>query len=98
MRRGDFILFEDMQFTPSSPDTAAYQAGYFAGQALVCLLILVLAVKCLTIARRPQANAKCALALMIVLLGFFVGAVAGIAARQWPSLVPIAGLAALLGV
>jgi tetratricopeptide (TPR) repeat protein len=52
-----------------------YEAGKVTGQALVYLLFLCLALKSFSIARRPNANAKCALSLGIFFSSMVMGGI-----------------------
>jgi probable addiction module antidote protein len=74
-------------------------AGRIAGQAFVWIALLAGALKCWSISRRPTTNTKCALALMLVLLGFVVAASVGVLmqnAGTSPAMVAIRGLLALM--
>lgn len=60
---------------------AATEVGRIVGQILVLTALLAGALKCWSISRRPTTNAKCALALMIILLAFGFAGVVGTLTR-----------------
>jgi tetratricopeptide (TPR) repeat protein len=67
------------------------------GQALVWIALLVGSWKCWSISRRPATNAKCALALMFMLLGFLGGSSLGILGQLFGTPPVMAAIGALLG-
>jgi len=52
----------------------AYESGRIAGEMFLWLILLAGILKCWLISRRPTTNAKCALALMLVLLAITLAA------------------------
>src|SRR5437016_1465222 len=53
-------------------DVEAREAGRMMGHFLAMAAFLGGAIKCWSISRRPKTNTHCALALMLVLLGFII--------------------------
>lgn len=73
-------------------------AGRVAGQAFVWIALLAGTLKCWSISRRPTTNTKCALALMLMLLGFLVAASVGLFAQSIGSSPVIVAVRGLLGL
>ncbi len=81
-------------------DATAYDAGRITGQLVAVLVLLLGVLKCWTISRRSATNAKCVLALMLLLLGWLVAAVASMLLGRNPDLRVVYGLfgLAMLGL
>ncbi|MFO1513595.1 MAG: DUF3857 domain-containing protein [Verrucomicrobiota bacterium] len=80
-------------------EVSAEDAGRMTGQAVVWLALLAGAWKCFSISRRPTTNAKCALALMFVLLAMFIAGCLGYLIRiseRSPGIILVSGLTGLL--
>jgi hypothetical protein len=56
--------------------------GRFAGEALVCVIILAGVLKCWRISKRTTTNRKCALSLMMVLISFAGFSVVGMLSKD----------------
>src|SRR5260370_26752386 len=64
--------------------SAAYDAGYVTGGILFTLVLLLLAIKCFSIARRPATHTLCAVSLGVLLSAYFLGSVIGVVAKRLP--------------
>lgn len=74
-------------------------AGRTAGQAFVWIALIAGALKCWSISRRPTTNTKCALALVLMLLGFLAAASVGLLVQNVgtsPVMVAVRGLLGLM--
>ena len=68
------------------------------GQVIVWVALLVGVWKCWSISRRPTTNTKCALALMLILLGFLVASLAGMLMQSVGTSPVIAVVGGLVGL
>ena len=84
-----------------SPESGSFETGKVAGQAFVFLSLAALAVKCFSIARRPNANAKCAISLGMAICALIVAALAGMVGGLSPTLhalMILGGLISLMAI
>src|SRR5262249_3311980 len=65
----------------TAADKAAYNSGRVTGAVVIPLIVLLLAIKCVTIALRPSAITKFALSPAILLASFFCLSVFGAAGQ-----------------
>lgn len=76
----------------------AFESGRIAGQILFWIVMFGGALKCWSISRRPAANTKCALSLMIVILAFMLAAGVGTLKREFVTSPALALAGGILGL